>query len=301
MQLHYIHDKVELMFNFSKNVNKWKPLQTTLIEAKCLCSSTKRGKSIMPDLGVIKFLIPIASVWIRNHFLGFSGWLWVIPSDDLGFILPAMNQEKLCLCHPSHPAPWHNAHSYYPISYRQQLKHKHTVIFLDEIVQTFQNSLCIQICMLSESTTQARGIYGKGWKIWKGNSLGSCLIFLNINPQTVSLNILHICATIKSWHFCFSLCPSWAFKIFAYFCLFFASLPSCLLHLEDTNPASAVTIKPCAAGWCEGALRGDLGLQNPGHIPRWDIYWHRLPMEAVESVSLGGVQETWRCGTEKHG
>lgn len=168
MQLHYIHDKVELMLDFSKNVNKWKTLQTTLIEAKCLSSPTKRGENIMPDLEIIKFLIPIASVWIWNHFLGFSGWLWVVPSDDLGFILTVTNQEKLCLCHPISPiSPRHNAHGYYPMSYWRQLKHKHTVIFLDEIVQTFQNSLCIQICVLSESTTQAHGIYGEGWKIWK--------------------------------------------------------------------------------------------------------------------------------------
>lgn len=42
------------------------------------------------------------------------------------------------------------------------------------------------------------------WNLWKtlrdlkGNSLGSCLIFLNINPQTVSLNIPHVCAAINT-------------------------------------------------------------------------------------------------------
>lgn len=35
MQLHYIPDRVELKFGFSRNVNKWKTFQTTLIEAKC--------------------------------------------------------------------------------------------------------------------------------------------------------------------------------------------------------------------------------------------------------------------------
>lgn len=43
------------------------------------------------------------------------------------------------------------------------------------------------------------------WNLWKtlrdlkGNSLGSCLFFfLNINPQTVSLNIPHVCAAINT-------------------------------------------------------------------------------------------------------
>lgn len=124
------------------------------------------------------------------------------------------------------------------------------------------------LCVIREHHTGARNLWRR-LKDLKGNGLGSCLIFLNINPQTVSLNIPHICATIRTWHFCFSLCPSWAFRIFAYFCLFFAPLPSCLLHLEDTNPASIVTIKPpCAGGCCEGAVRRDLGFQNHGRIPR---------------------------------
>ena len=302
MQLHYIHDKVELMLDFSKNVNKWKTLQTTLIEAKCLSSPTKRGENIMPDLEIIKFLIPIASVWIWNHFLGFSGWLWVVPSDDLGFILTVMNQEKLCLCHPISPNAPTQCTWLLPNVLLTAIKTQtHGHIFGWNCTNISKQFMYPDLCVIREHHTGSRNLWRR-LKDLKGNGLGSCLIFFNINPQTVSLNIPHICATIRTWHFCFSLCPSWAFRIFAYFCLFFAPLPSCLLHLEDTNPASVVTIKPpCAGGCCEGAVRRDLGFQNHGRIPRWDIYWHRLPMEAMESLSLGGIQEWWRCGTEGHG
>lgn len=135
--------------------------------------------------------------------------------------------------------PWHDACGCCLISYCWQLKHKHAVIFLDEIVQTFQNSLCVQICMLSESATHAHGIYGKRWEIWKEIVWEAVFFFfLNINPQTVSLNIPHVCAAINTWHFCFSLCVFISGFCKIYFWLFFASPLSCLLHLEDPNPAS---------------------------------------------------------------
>lgn len=112
------------------------------------------------------------------------------------------------------------------------------------------------------------------WNLWKmlrdlkGNSLGSCLIFLNINPQTVSLNIPHVCSAINTWHFYFFILSVYTGLFFCYFSqLFFHVCYICLL-----NPMLINVYKfPSTGGWCEGAVRGDLGLQNCGLLPRWDI------------------------------
>lgn len=83
------------------------------------------------------------------------------------------------------------------------------------------------------------------WNLWKmlrhlkGNSLGSCVIFLNINPQTVSLNIPHVCSVINTWHSVFH-SVYWYRAFFFFFCyfskLFFHVCYICLL-----NPASMCT------------------------------------------------------------
>lgn len=63
------------------------------------------------------------------------------------------------------------------------------------------------------------------------------------------------------------------------FWLFFCFLNYYLSHfffhvryISLLNPASLRTDKlPCAGGWYEGAMGGDLGLQNWGHLRKWDI------------------------------
>lgn len=126
------------------------------------------------------------------------------------------------------------------------------------------------------------------WNLWKilrdlkGNSLGSCLIFLNINPQTVSLNIPHVCSAINTWHFCFSFCLLiLCFFLFCYFSqLFFHVCCICLLNQH-------VYKFPWTGGWCEEAVGGDLGLQNYGLLPEWDIWIQRLQIQS--QLSLPGL------------
>lgn len=199
MQLHYIPDRVELKFGFSKNVHKWKTFQTTLIEAKCQSlfppPTPQQGfiffcrvaKTLASDLEISDFLLLVTFVQIWNGFIGFRGFVWastpvtesrgcaaallqVRPSDNLASLCyqdPARKGEVVLVPPKLSQCPWHDACGSCLISHCWQLKHKHIVIFLDETVQTFQNSLCMQICMLSESTTHAHGIYGKCWEIWK--------------------------------------------------------------------------------------------------------------------------------------
>lgn len=199
MQLHYIPDKVELMFGFSKNVNKWKTFQTTLIEAKCHSPSSPKRLYFFPkscknsdawpgnqqisapgytpmNLKWLYWFQWLCLDWHPGHWEQglcsclHPAWLQVLPSDNLVSLRygdPARKGEVVLVPPKLSQCPWHDACGYCLISYCWQLKHKHIVIFLDETVQTFQNSLCMQICMLSESTTHAHGIYGKCWEIWK--------------------------------------------------------------------------------------------------------------------------------------
>lgn len=199
MQLHYIPDRVELKFCFSKNVNKWETFQTTLIEAK--------HQLLLPPPTPptrLNFFAELQKLWhLTWKSANFCSWLLFYECEMAllvsgGFCGPApwsvrAGAALLLYCRfvlqiiwflfviKSQPekgevvlvppklsqCPWHDACGSCLICHCWQLKHKHIVIFLDETVQTFQNSLCMQICMLSESTTHAHGIYGKCWEIWK--------------------------------------------------------------------------------------------------------------------------------------
>lgn len=141
----------------------------------------------MCDLEISKFRLLVTLVWICSGFIGFRGFFWTSilatesrgcaaallqlrPSDNLVSFCyqdPAKKGEAVLVPPKLRQRPWHDACGSCLICHCWQLKHKHIVIFLDETIQTFQNSLCMQICMLSESTTHAHGIYGKYWEILK--------------------------------------------------------------------------------------------------------------------------------------
>lgn len=251
------------------------------------------AKTLALDLETSRFQLLVALAWTWNGFIGFSGFVWslrtgvvlllalclqVLPSDylvSLHYGDPARKGEVVLVPPTLSQCPWHAACGYCLISYCWQLKHKHIVTFLDGTGQTLQNSLCMQICMLSERHTCT-------WNLWKmlrdlkGNSLGSCLIFLNINPQTVSLNIPHVCVETTTWQHWFSLCLLiLGFFLSLFFSLlFFASLLSCLLHL---------LAKPSINMYRQTSLHGRLMWRSSRRRFRPSKLWSPPQMRCLDS------------------
>lgn len=256
-------------------------------KAKLFC---RVAKTLTSDLEISKFLLLVTLLWMWNGFIGFRGFFWAstLVAESRGCaaallqVCPSDNLVSLCYQEPARKGggcACTTQTQSVPLTWCMWLLPNLPLLTIK--TQTYSHIFGWNCTNISKQFMHAdlyviREHHTCTWNLWKmlrdlkGNSLGSCLIFLNINPQTVSLNIPHVCSAINTWHFCFSFCLLILGFFSFFFLLFFATLLSCLLHLF-AKPRINMQKFPWTEGWCEGAVRGDLGLQICGLLLEWDI------------------------------